>query len=32
MAKEQLDTAEVIPRTRGTPIENSRKDFHKAED
>lgn len=32
LAKERLDTTEVIPRTRGTAAENSRKLFHKAED
>jgi hypothetical protein len=32
LATERLDTAEVIPRTRETTAENSRKHFHKAED
>ena len=32
LAKERLHTTEVIPRTRGTTAENSRKHFHRAED
>lgn len=32
LAKERLNTTEVIPRTRGTAAENPRKHFHKAED